>query len=150
MRQWEIWVWYLLHLRSFATRSTDPVAWAFETAPTMSHCTERAARATERKDFLSHWARECYFHLLVLISSDFLLYSLFFLSTPWGQPCHQPARRYRSNLSEKYQVQVVSIWSGPKSHYKSEILGSSGKEPRKAPKPPKPPNLFFFCCCSSM
>lgn len=80
MRQWEIWVWYLLHLRSFATRSTDPVAWAFETAPTMSHCTERVARATEGKDFLSHWARECYFHLLVLISSYSSWIPFFFLA----------------------------------------------------------------------
>lgn len=27
---------------------------SFETASTTSHCTERAVRATERKDFLSH------------------------------------------------------------------------------------------------
>lgn len=46
--------------------------------------------------------------------SDFPIQHLvsFYFCTPWGKPCHQPARRYRSNLSEKYQPKLWAFGVG--------------------------------------
>lgn len=48
---------------------------------TKSRYPERAARATGRKNFLSHWAREWYFHLHVLISPYRTWFPFYFLRT---------------------------------------------------------------------
>lgn len=108
----------------------------------MSHCTERAMRATGRKNFLSHWAREWYFHLHVLIS----LYSSWFpfhFCTLWGQLFHQPPWRYRSNFIWEIADPSCEHLERAKVPLQIWNLRSSGKKPKKALNLCRSPDLFF-------
>lgn len=114
---------------------------------TKSRYPERAARATGRIFFLTELESDISTSMFWFPHTE--LDFLFIFCAPWGQPCFvSSARRHRSNFSDKYQAQVVSIWSGPKSHYKSEIWVIMVKsQKKKAPQRISTPKLV--CCCSS-